>query len=161
MTGVEAANEAGKATKLKTKSAHRKKTQAKTTRPGKATEADSPKENNGDTNASQEVDGDGNVLTGDGTGVADEENYWNKFGFPTRLRGRVRTMLLRAQGNHFLFVMHALATRHWRLNMCWFATTRSFVFFLKWIQLIEADPAENNPVATQLLRNQEVDLVFV
>ena len=32
---------------------------------------------------------------------------------------------------------------------------------LKRIQLIEADPEENNFVAMQLVRNQEVDLVFV
>ena len=32
---------------------------------------------------------------------------------------------------------------------------------MKRIQLIEADPKENKLVAMQLVRNQEVDLVFV
>ena len=44
--------------------------------------------------------------------------------------------------------------------MCWFVTTQSRVF-LKLIQLIEADLKENNLVALQLVRNQEVDLVLV
>ena len=34
-------------------------------------------------------------------------------------------------------------------------------FLLKRVQLIEADPKENKLVAMQLVRNQEVDLVFV
>ena len=37
------------------------------------------------------------------------------------------TALLRAQGDHYICVIHTLVTRHWRLNMWCFVTTRSVV----------------------------------